>query len=172
MANWQSDQIQVTLGTFTGGLGGAPKKLRSSILTGKLRYAEFTFKQGTTATVALNDTIDMAYLKPTDRIIFGRFYNSALGAGATFSIGRVDSNNSANNSATQYKNAVSVAAAGTFDLDLNLPSEVGVDPAGDGSTGNQIPNFGGGKVTIQGTFGGAAPAGASTINGFVLYVEE
>jgi hypothetical protein len=99
--------------------------------------------------------------------------SSAGGAGATFSVGKVDPNNSANNSATRWVNAASIAAATTVVTNVMLLAgeQVGSDNLGDLSTGNIPPQFGAAQIIVQGSFAGAAPAAGTVISGWIEYVE-
>lgn len=165
---YTSTEISGTLGTFTGGLGGAPTNLRSTDYS-KPEIIDFHFTQGASQG-NVNDTIDLAYLGVTDKLYDGLVVWSAGGAGVQLDIGLVDSNNSANNSATKFMNAQNIATAGSQRLVNAGGIQVGVDPAGDQTTGNIAPNYGSGKITIQAKIVGAGLAAAATISGYLMVV--
>lgn len=175
MANWYSDQIALgNIQPTLGGLAGAPHQPKQTEVRGGIEVWHFTFTQGTTATVAINDTIDLAYLKPESRI-YALFYTfTAAGAGATFSVGKYDPNNpsGATTDPIHYFNATNIAAAGNSGvLTSNLGEQVGLTNLGDLSTGNLPPMFGGAPIIIRGTFAGAVPAGGTVINGYLFVAE-
>lgn len=165
---YTSTEIAASAGTFTGGLGGAPDKARSTDYS-RPEIIDFHFTQGGSQG-ATNDTIDLAYLNVTDKLYDGLVTFTAGGAGVLLSVGLVDSNNSSNSSATKFLNAVNIAAQGSQRLTIAGGLQVGSDPAGDQSTGNVSPNFGNGKITIQAKITGAGLAAAAVISGYIMVV--
>ena len=181
MATYGCDQAytESTGATASGGLAGAPQQTRGAERTGKVHWKHFTLSNSGAsvpspslggASLANGDVITLGGQRIIDRIIFGRFYFSAWGAGVTASVGKTDLNNSANTDAVHYKAATSVAAAGSFDLDTNMGEQVGADPTGAVTdTGNALPTFGSGPIQINLTIGGGTPAASATLNGYYLY---
>lgn len=173
MANWYSDQILLLQPNLTlGGIAGSPRFPRATEVRGGIEVWRFSFTQGSPQTVVLNDTIDLAYLEVQQRLYLMFFTFTAGGAGATFSVGKFDPNNSANTDATHYFNATAIAASGNSgQLVTNVGEQVGQDNKGDLSTGNLPPMFGAAPIVIRGTFGGAAPAGGTVISGYMFVTE-
>jgi hypothetical protein len=179
MANYVSDQIDFYKGNSSlGGLQGSPNFGRSTNIKGGLQQWRFTFTNavstnaGTVITLAQNDTLDLAYLDVQVRFLGLFLYWGAFGAGATLSVGRVDPNNSANNSAARYLSALDISAAQTDVVLHGLLSgdQLGGDEVGDQTTGQKPPSFGAAPITVQATFGGAVPATGKALNGFIMFV--
>lgn len=174
MAQFYSDQITKQRGNpALGGLAGSPNFIRNVEAGGGEQVWRFSFTQPASGGAIIGDVLDLAYLEPTARMYGVFLTNSAAGAGATFSVGKVDPNNSANNSATRWVNAASIAAAVTTVTNVMLLAgeQVGADNLGDLSTGNVPPQFGAARIIVQGSFAGAAPAAGTVISGWIVYVE-
>lgn len=178
MADYESDQLY-SLRAVTGvaGLGGGPQQIRGTEFRQNVKIRHFTLTNGTSASLggvalANGDRILLTRFKVIDRIYFGRFFYGPNTGSLTATVGKLDPNNSANTDAAHYKASVSLATAGSFDLDLNMGEQVGTDPAGDESTGNTAPNFGSQDIVLTMTYGGATPNAAATINGYTLSTAE
>lgn len=182
---WLSDQVAqilYTQGSAIAGIGGAKDYPRATQVRGILKVYKFSWSQetpiampGDTATVpALNDQIVLALLKPTDYLYFGRLYLGDFGGTDLFlSVGRIDPNNSTNNDVDRYLAAVDVSGAASIkDLDLNMMTQVGTDPAGDQSIGNKIPSFGSADIQITAQITGTTIGTVAAFSGFLMVVEE
>lgn len=177
MADYFSDQLYSLLPTNTAGLGGGSKQIRGTEFRGTLRIRHFTITNGTSASLggvalANGDRLLLTYMKVIERIYFGRIYFTPSTASLTLAVGKLDPNNSANTDAGHYKAAVSIATAGSIDLDKNMGEQVGTDPKGDQSTGNVPPPFGSQDIVLTATYGGATPDAAATLNGYIHLVSE
>src|SRR5581483_994729 len=165
---YTSTEIAAAIGTFTGGLGGAPDKKRSSDF-GKALIVDFHFTQGASQG-NVNDTIDILYAPPTYKLYDGLVVWTAGGAGVQLDMCVVDPNNASNNNATKFMNAQNIANAGSQRLTLLGGIQIGTDPQGDQTTGNVPPNYGSGLVTVQLKVVGAGLAAAAQISGWLLVV--
>jgi hypothetical protein len=179
MANYYDDQIDFLRGNSSlGGLQGSPGKLRGTNAKGGLQVWRFTFTNttstnaGVSVVLAQNDTMDLAYLEPQCRI-FGLWVGVPVagGAGLTLSVGRVDPNNSANNSAARYLSAKDISAQilTATEVMLLFGDQVGTDELGDQSTGQTAPSFGAAPIIIRATFGGAVAAAGFSLNGAIFF---
>lgn len=192
MSVWISDQINTLFtgflgGTATAGVAGGPLQVRATEVRGIPKVHRFTIEFATPNPIpnqaagspVTGDTFWLAEMDPTERLYFGRIWFGAWGTGATMSFGKIDTNNAANTDAVHYLSLTSIAAAGTFDLagasaalaPSEMTEQVGADPLGDQTVGQQIPQFGSGKIIFTGTLGGTTPI-SGTMTGFILCVEE
>lgn len=184
-ATYLSDQTYLFVNSVSGialpGLTGAPQVTRATEVRGLLKTYHFTIEQDspnpmpgqTATTVASGDIFIIAYMKPTDWIYFGRLYWTAWGGTNVLAVvGKIDPNNSTNTDNDHYLGATALLNAGTDDLDLNLPEQVGDDPAGDQSVGNTLPEFGAQDIQITLTIAASALDTGGTIRGFLMVVEE
>lgn len=188
MSTWVSDQVGLfqqglSGGQAVAGVAGAPGQPRGSEVRGLLKVYRFTIELATPnpvpgqpgGAVANNDTFIVAVLKPTDRVFSGTVVElSTWGAGVTLSFGKIDTNNASNTDAVHYMAAQSMAAAaGTiYTFTTNLGEQVGADPIGDQTSGQQLPQFGSGPIYVTATVGGATPNATGTLNGFIYITEE
>jgi hypothetical protein len=174
MAQALCDQLSIPNlgGSAVAGLGGASAQIRSVEKGGRLRIARFTFTvPASGAGSASADTVLLPAMGPLDRIYMLRFF---VPGSLTFSVGKVDSNNSANSDPAHYiPNAV--YPAGMLDAVLNMGEQVGVDPTGASTDTGDKPigsapggGFGNGPVNLQLTWG-ASPTAALQIQGFFVY---
>ena len=174
MAQFYSDQINFQRGNpALGGLAGSPNFIRNVEAGGGLQIWRFSYTVPASGGPVVSDVLDLAYLEPTARMYGVFIVNTATwGASTTLSIGRVDPNNSANNSANRWVNGLAMSAAVLPINQMLLAGEqVGVDNKGDLTTGNVPPAFGASRITVQATFGGAAPTAGSVLSGWLEYVE-
>lgn len=175
MAQFYSDQINTLRGNpALGGLQGSPGFPRNQDVKGGVMIWRFSYTIPASSGPQINDVIDLAYLFPQCKMNGIFILNSDWGVGATFSIGRVDNNNSANNSANRYLNAADmhgVVRTTVTNVMLLAGDQVGADNLGDESTGNVPLNFGADTIIIRGTFLGAAPAAAATFSGWIEYIQ-
>lgn len=163
---YNSTEIQGTLGTFSGGLGGAPTDGRA-VWKAKPTRIKFSFTQGA-AQGNLGDTIRIADLPPTAWVYDWVLVNSAS-ASSSVSLGKIDGN-SLVVSATYFSAAFSVSSAAISRpvATSPLPIVVGPDPAGDDSSAAQsIPNYGSAFSQVILTVSGAGLAANMTINGYL-----
>jgi hypothetical protein len=180
MPNYVSDQIDFYKGNSSlGGLQGSPNMARNQVIRGGLEIWRFTFTNttstngGTSVVLAQNDTMDLAYLNVQTKLYSIKIsVPVAGGAGLTLSIGRVDPNNSSNNSATRYVNALDISGATAVAAEQMLLTgdSVGVDNLGDDSIGNTPPQFGAAPIVIRATFGGAIAAAGFSLSGWLMFV--
>lgn len=162
-----------------GGVAGGTTQTRGAERKGKLHWKHFTLSNsGATtpsaslggASLANGDVIILGSQNWQDRMVFGRLFYTAVGAGATASVGKQDPNNAANTDPVHYKAATSVAAAGNYDLDTNMGEQIGTDPSGAATdVGNRPPWFGSAPINITATMGGATPATSTVLNGYYVY---
>ncbi len=153
-------------GSAVAGLGGSPVQTRGS------KRPQFTFTipaSGAGSTAA--DIIIIGMFDVTAQLFAVHVSNDAMGASTTFSIGRIDTNNSANTDAVRYSDAVDTSVAGSWAATKNLPSQMGTDPIGDQSTGQAAPNFGNGLVFLTMTIGGTPTAG-TIISGYMEFADR
>lgn len=182
---WVSDQVKTiisTQGVAVAGILGAPNFVRSTEVRGLVKVYHFNVEQALMnpmpgspdGDIASGDSIIIALLKPTDRIYFGRIYNNAWGGTSTLmSVGKNNPNTpNVGIVAAHYLSAQGIDTGGVNDINLNIGEQVGADPAGDQSVGNQIPGFGALPVQITLTIVTSAFATGGTINGFLFVVEE
>jgi hypothetical protein len=182
---WLSDEMNTVWsgylsGTATAGVAGGPTQLRGTEFRAVAKFHRFTVECAATnpmpnaaaGNFATTDIIVLTRMKVIERIWFGRIYIGAgWGTGVTLTIGKTDLNNSSNTDAAHYKAATSVAAAGNFDLDLNMTEQVGDDPIGDQTTGQKIPQFGSGDIWITATIAGSVNT-TGTLIGYIITTEE
>jgi hypothetical protein len=175
MAQFYTDQINFQRGNpALGGLAGSPNFIRNTEAGGGEQIWRFSYTVPASGGPAINDVLDLAYLEPTARM-YGIFFANAAtwGAGATLSIGRVDPNNPANNSANRWVSAADMTVVATTVVNRMLLAgeQVGTDNRGDLSTGNIPPQFGAARIIVQATFLGAVPTAGSVLQGWLVYVE-
>ena len=173
----QSTELATLVGAFSGGLNGAPGKIRASSRS-KVRAVEFHYQQSGAGNIG--DNIEIADLFPTDRLCDYMLLNDTSTASVTFAICGWDRNlhggvtlQSKGGGATPdytYDSAFSVATAGVFRPTVNFtgPVEVGVDPNGDQSTGNVPPGYGSFPVQIFIKVAGAGIATSTNVRGYLL----
>lgn len=185
--DWYSDQVARFKNYFGSPLpglpGGSSQFNRATEDRGIIKVIRFSINLAAPnnppglsgASIGSGDTLIIAELKYPDRIFFGRVYEVATwGAGVTLSFGKRDGNNAANTDPAHYLAASSfAAAAGTsYDFNLNMGEQVGVDALGDLTVGNLLPSFGGAPVWVTATVGGAVPNSTGGLNGYILIAEE
>jgi hypothetical protein len=177
-----SDQIAKFLdinGIAAAGLTGAPSYPRATEVRGLVKVYRFTVEQAapnpmpgeSDLSVATGDQFILAKLKPTDRLYFIEIFSGAWGGSTTLAIGKIDPNNSGNTDLEHYLAATSVVAAGNIFITKNMTEQVGDDPIGDQTTGNQLPSFGSADIEIVATLGGTIDTGGILV-GYMLIVEE
>jgi hypothetical protein len=181
VATYLCDQsfIETMGATTVGGIGGAPQQTRGAERKGKLHWKHWTLSNSGAATpsaslggasLAIGDVIVLGNQNWQDRMVFGRNFFSAAGAGTLMSVGKLDLNNAANTDAVHYKAATTVAAAGNYDLDTNMGEQMGTDATGAVTdVGNALPFFGSGSIQVTATITGAVPAVGTTLNGYFIY---
>ncbi len=157
---YNSVELNNLVGSFNGGLAGAPGMIRASQRS-KAKAVVFTYQQ-TAGTGNTTDRITIARLFPTDILLDWMLNSSNILAGANclLNIGTADDYGNLNNS--KFDSAIAIAVLGVYrpgstpinatNIGLtntsNLPLQVGTDPAGD-QTGNQtVLNFGSGPIAV------------------------
>lgn len=153
-----------------GGLAGGNNQSRSTFAGGRVRHAKCKFTiPATGAGSASGDVVYLWQFGPFTDISFIQVFHTALGAGVTLSIGKVDTNNSVNTDAVHYASAVDVSLAGNFTAgSMNMDEEAGKDPAGDNSVGNLAPGYGNGFIYLTATITGT-PTAAATLMAIVFF---
>lgn len=177
MADTNCDQISSLGGSASAGLGGASQQARSAEVAGRVRVMRFSKTiPASGAGSAQNDRIKLPPIEPTARMLAIRVYNPGLGANATISIGKIDTNDSNNDDDAHYLAAAAAANPGILDANLNMTEQVGADSTGastdtgNGPAGGAIGGgFGNGPIYPTLKLGGAAPAAGSFITGYYLY---
>lgn len=167
-------------GTASAGLGGASSLVRSPEEKGALRIRRFTFTIPASGAGSANgDQIKLPGMKTTDRIYAARVYAPALGASVTLAMGKIDSNNSANNDNNHYFLPTAVTNPQIIDANLNMTEQAGVDATGavtdtGDSISGSVPGggFGSGGITPVLTIGGGTPTAAAQIIGYYIYAGD
>jgi hypothetical protein len=173
MATWQSiDTVNALSGpSAVGGVAGSPVQNRSTTAAGKYQCGIDEFIVPASAGPAIGDVLYWwPQMETTARIKSIEIYWTALGAGATFTVGKVDPNNSANTDPAHYIGLTDASLAGRAAISLNVGEQVGQDPLGDQSTGQTAPAFGNAKIIPTLTFLGAAPAASAIITMVLEYL--
>ena len=177
---YNSSELNQLIGTFTGGLGGAPSQLRASQRS-KAKAITFTYTQTAGAGNA-GDSVAIARLFPTD-ILLDWMLNitaNAPGANCLMNLGTKDDYGTI--VGAKFDSAVAIAVLGVYrpgqtpingtNIGLTttskLPLQVGTDPAGDGTSAQGIPNFGSGPITVQMLLYNAGIANNAAFGGYLL----
>lgn len=177
------------------GLLGSQQIPRATEIRGLVKVYHFNFDQDTpnqmpgTSGGYLNTGTDIiiALLKPTDRLYAGFFQILTAwgGTNPVMSFGRIDPNDSTNTDNTFWMDAAvamdspilwfdTVVLSRVAAFNQNLCVQVGADPQGDQSVGNQLPEFGAADIQITATVASDDDFGSTsgTVEGYLLVVEE
>jgi len=176
---YNSVELQGLVGTFTGGLGGAPSQIRAS-QRAKAKAINFTFVQTAGANNA-TDYVKIARLFPTDYLLdwMMNITANAPGANILMNMGKIDDYGTANNAF--FDSAIPIANLGVIrpgqssngtallaTITSKLPVQVGTDPVGDQSSAQGVPNFGSGPITVTFTLYNGSAANNASYAGYLL----
>lgn len=173
-ATFNSTELNLLVGSFSGGLGGAPGMIRSTQIS-KVRAVEFTYTQSGSGTAG--DAIVLAELPPTARLLDYMFTTSQNSSSTSVAIGVYDRNKHSGNGMpnggsldTTLDAAYSVATAGVFrPSSANvIRTQVGSDPNGDDSSNNVVPGFGSSTVQVVMLTSTAGFVASTKVSGYLL----
>jgi hypothetical protein len=180
---YNSVELNNLIGTFTGGLAGAPAKLRAS-QRAKVRTVSFTYQQTAGAGNA-GDTVTVARLFQTDLLMdyMINISNTAPGANCLMNIGTRNPSITGTLSNATIDSAVKIAVVGVYragQIPINSTNvgatttftgpnfQVGTDPLGDDSSGQGPLFFGSAPVDIVLQFYNAGVANNALFAGYLL----